>query len=101
MAKNKCTCSEKQPVTCKNCSVISMCIMLKNGQKHLKVWNANSQRNVNPVWHSPIKYNSQNPMLVVNKMIQAFNKSTKYTGATNCLMFYIKGSKNYFHKHSL
>ncbi len=88
MAKDKCDCGLKRKVFCENCSAVKMSIMLKNGQKHLKVYSASSGRNVNPVMYSPIKYNHQSPIEIKDKLIKAFMQQSKFSGAVNCLLIH-------------
>ena len=78
-----------------------MSIMLKNGQKHLKVFNATTNRNTNPVWYSPIKYNHQDIKKVINKMADALKKQSTYSGAVNCLLFYDNKTNQFLEKITL
>ncbi|WP_435415337.1 hypothetical protein [Polaribacter aestuariivivens] len=75
--------------------------MLKNGQKHLKIYVPATNRNENPIWYSPIKYNHQSSIYVAKKMIEAYKKQPEYFGAANCLMFYYNGTSQFLHKEIL
>lgn len=101
MKNNKCNCGLNAHVFCKKCSKIKIAIMLKNGQKHLKIYNPSNNRNENPVWYSPVKYNHQNIELILNKMLQALQKQTQYSGAVNCLMVYNNHNKSFYKKIQL
>jgi hypothetical protein len=92
MSEKKCTCGFKRKVFCSNCSNVKMSILLKNGQKHLKIKNGN--RNENPVWYSPLKYNGQSPLKIAEKLVRAFHKQIEYQGAANCL-FITHNQSNY------
>lgn len=95
----KCTCSEAKNIYCSNCSKISMSILLKNGNEHLKHTNARG-RKVCPVWYSPIKHNRRPERDIIEGMLRRFYDSPFLTVA-NKVNFYANNTSFLIFSHTL
>jgi len=97
----KCNCSGKHSakIYCPNCSKISMSILLKNGNDHLKLTNGRG-RKVCPVWYSPLKYNEKPDKDIIAGMLRRFFKSP-FTNVANKVNFYSNNSDSLIFSHTL
>jgi len=95
----KCRCGASKDIYCSNCSKISMCILLKNGNDHLKYTNARGKK-VCPVWYSPLKHNRKPDKDVIEKMLTRFYNSP-LVAVTQQVNFYYNNSSNLIFSHSL
>lgn len=71
-----------------------MTILLKNGNDHLKFRAPNGNLYC-PSWYSKLKYNRYDIYRIAAKMEESVKKSPKYSGAIQCLMFYINGNQHH------
>lgn len=88
--KKKCTCGAGEKIFCKNCSLIQMSIMLKNGNDHLKVENSRGHKCC-PVWYSHLKHNYKPERDIIEGMIRRFCE-TSLVPCTNFIKFYYNGT---------
>lgn len=96
----RCTCGSSRDIYCSTCSKISMSILLKNGNDHLKLTNSRG-RKVCPVWYSPMKHNGKPEGDIIEKMLHRFfkpkkpnPKHTDLISATRQLNFYENNTSN-------
>lgn len=95
----KCTCSGNRNIYCSTCSKISMSILLKNGNDHLKLTNARGAK-VNPVWYSPIKQNRRPERDIIEGMLRRFYDSP-FLSVANKVNFYANNSSFLIFSHNL
>ena len=82
----KCICGNKNKITCSNCSVLKMVMLLKNGNNHLK-HRQPSGKFVNPVWYNHISKNNKPINVLMNSMYRRFSLS-EFATVTNKVIFY-------------
>ncbi|MDT0689355.1 hypothetical protein RM549_06130 [Salegentibacter sp. F188] len=95
----KCRCGSSRNIYCSNCSKISMCILLKNGNDHLKLTNGRG-RKVSPVWYSPIKENRKPERDIIEGMLSRFAASP-FVNVTQQVNFYINNTTNLIFSYTL
>ena len=98
-SKKICSCGNSRKIYCSNCSKISMSILLKNGNDHLKLTNKRGQK-VNPVWYSPLKQNKKPEVAIIEGMLRRFYDSP-FVSATNKLHFYYNNSTDLIFSHTI
>lgn len=99
----KCTCGKQEKITCPNCSVLKMVIMLKNKQHHLKYIGSTGKRS-NPVWYNHLSKNRKSINELMDGMVRRFTESEaaiKYQGVTNKLMFFDNITKQLIKSYSV
>ncbi len=98
--KKTCDCGEtSRKIYCSNCSRISMSILLKNGNDHLKHTNSRGKK-VCPVWYSPLKQNRKPDRDVIEGMLRRFYDSP-FVQVTNKVSFYTNNTDLLIFSHSL
>ncbi|QED37993.1 hypothetical protein FK178_09755 [Antarcticibacterium arcticum] len=90
MDSKKCKCGAGNKIFCKKCSKIQMCILLKNGNDHLKLENLRGHK-ANPVWYSHLKYNFKPEKDIIEGMLRRFY-NTPLVPSTNIVKFYYNGT---------
>ncbi len=95
----RCQCGDSRNIYCANCSKISMSILLKNGNDHLKYTNARGQK-VNPVWYSPVKQNRKPDRDIIAGMLRRFSASP-FVEVANKVNFYTNNTDFLISSHSL
>jgi len=95
----RCQCADSQNIYCANCSKISMSILLKNGNDHLKYTNSRG-RKVNPVWYSPVKQNRRPDKDIIEGMLRRFYASP-FTTVANKVNFYTNNTDFLIFSHTL
>lgn len=92
MDNKKCKCGLENKIFCKKCSKVSMSILLKNGNDHLKYENYRGHKCC-PIWYSPLKHNRKPEKDVIEGMLRRFFDSP-LVPAANQLRFYYNGTQN-------
>ena len=95
----KCRCGSSRKIYCSNCSRVVMCILLKNGNDHLKYTNSRGQK-INPVWYSPLKHNRRPEKVIIEGMLRRFAESP-FVQVTTKLQFYYNNSSNLLFSYDL
>ena len=95
----RCRCGASQKIYCSKCSKVKMCILLKNGNDHLKYRNSRGKLS-NPVWYSLLKHNNKSEVQLIEGMLRRFSESPLVSSA-NMLIFYQNGNNVELHTHAL
>ena len=85
-----CICSNKSQGTCPSCSRIKMVIGLKNGCEHLKKV-APDGTLVLPVQYNFYSKNRKSTNIIIDGMVNRFEKENKLFQNTQTLLFYENG----------